>query len=34
MLSINKNYSIKPEEVIEELARKKRRLPFFIIKNY
>ncbi|XP_025425341.1 uncharacterized protein LOC112694162 [Sipha flava] len=30
MLSINKNYSIKPEEVIEELARKKRRLPFLL----
>ncbi|XP_050056212.1 52 kDa repressor of the inhibitor of the protein kinase-like [Aphis gossypii] len=30
MLSINKNYSIKPEEVIEELAKQKRRLPFLL----
>jgi hypothetical protein len=30
MLSINKNYLTKPEEVIEELTRKKRRLPFLL----
>ncbi|XP_060863216.1 52 kDa repressor of the inhibitor of the protein kinase-like [Metopolophium dirhodum] len=30
MLSINKNYLIEPEEVIEELARQKRRLPFLL----